>query len=122
VVVAVDRNGLVAVACYAVSKEGLAIEAFDLVAPPAAAPVLRGQQRVQPGGPRQAATPIALRQSSGIVDLAAGIGALAGSEGALHAWLTTYAPVSELERETPLPHGLAAVQRAGSGWTSLTSP
>ncbi len=122
VVVAVDRNGLVAVACYAVPKEGLCIEVFDVVAPLAAAPVLRGEPRVKPGVPCPCAAPIALGQLSGVVDLAVGVGAVADSEAILGAWLAAYDPVSDLERDVPVPRGLAAVQRGGSGWAPLSGP
>ena len=115
VVVAVDRNGLVAVACYEVTGEGLPIDAFDVVAPFTAAPVLRGERRVKPGAARPCAAPIALGQLSGVVNLAAGVGASVDAEAGLGAWLATYRPVSELEREAPVPRGLAAVQRAGIG-------
>jgi gamma-glutamyltranspeptidase/glutathione hydrolase len=122
VVVAVDRNGLVAVACYEVPREGLSLDAFDVVAPFTAAPVLRGEPRVKPGVPRPAAAPIALAQLSGVVELAVGVGASVDSEAILGAWLATYRPASDLEREAPLPRGLAAVQRAGAGWAALSGP
>ncbi len=121
IVVAVDRNGLVAVACYAVAGEGLVLEALDLVAPFTAAPVRRGEQRVKPGEPRSAAAPIAMVRTAGVLDLAVGIGATEYAERALGLWLTDYRPESELERDAPLPPGLVAVQRAGAAWTGLTA-
>ena len=119
VVVAVDRNGLVAVACYEVPHEGLTLEAFDLVAPFTAAPVLRGEPRVKPGEPRPAPAPIALGQSAGVLDLAVGVGATFDAESVLAAWLPCFVPASELERDEALPVGLKGVQRAGSAWGTL---
>jgi len=119
VVVAADRNGLVAAACYEVTQVGLHFDAFDLVAPFSAAPVLRGQPRVKSGEPRPAAAPIALAQLAGVIDLAAGVGASADSERTLGAWLESYTPTSELERDAPLPVGLAALQRVPAGWSAL---
>jgi gamma-glutamyltranspeptidase/glutathione hydrolase len=119
VIVAADRNGLLAVGCYEVPRAGLAIDAFDLVAPFKATPVLRGETRVKPGEPRGSAAPIALGQLSGTVDLAAGLGSAAEAEAHLGAWLATYRVTADLERDAPLPQGLLAAQRAGAGWTTL---
>jgi len=119
VVVAADRNGLVAVACYCVTAEGLTLEELDLVAPFTATPVARGAVRVKPGLPRDAAAPIALGQDAGVLEVVAGIGASNDAEAALGAWLSTYKPASELTRTEPLPPGLVGAQRTGSGWTAL---
>jgi uncharacterized protein YecE (DUF72 family) len=119
IVIAVDRNGLVAVACYEVPKEGLTLEIFELVAPFNAAPVLRGQPRTTPGSLRTSAAPIALGLTAGILDLGVGLGASGDSEAALGEWLATYTPTSELERETALPIGITGVQRAGADWVGL---
>jgi hypothetical protein len=119
VVVAADRNGLLAVGCYEVPKAGLPLDVFDLVAPFHAAPVLRGEPRVKPGEPRGAAAPIALGQLAGTIDLATGIGASAESEAQLGAWLDGYRAVAGLQRDEPLPTGLLGVQRAGATWTTL---
>lgn len=116
VIVAADRNGLLAVGCYEVPKAGLSVEAFDLVAPFRATPVLRGEPRVKPGEPRGAAAPIALGQLAGTVDLAVGLGASAEAEALLGAWLKTYEITADLQRDEPTPVGLLATQRVGSGW------
>jgi hypothetical protein len=83
VVAAIDGRGLVAVACYEASPDGVAVPALGIVAPRSAAPVMRGCARVRPGHPRPAAAPIALRLGGGIVDLALGIANLADAEGVL---------------------------------------
>jgi gamma-glutamyltranspeptidase/glutathione hydrolase len=119
IVLAVDRNGLVALACYEVTGGGFTLEAFDLVAPFAAVPVLRGKPRVKPGEPLPAAAPIALGVSGGILDLAAGLGMTAEAEPVLGRWLDGYLPASDLERDAPLPEGLIGAQRAGSAWSAL---
>lgn len=73
VIAAADGRGLVAVACYEAPVEGVPVPALGLVAPRAAAPVLRGKARVAPGAPRPTASPIALRARRGVVELALGI-------------------------------------------------
>jgi gamma-glutamyltranspeptidase/glutathione hydrolase len=83
VVAACDGNGLVSVACYEAPSDGLAIPALGVIAPPLAAPVLRGSPRVRPGDVRPAAAPIALRIRGGLVDLAFGIGVARAAEEAL---------------------------------------
>jgi gamma-glutamyltranspeptidase/glutathione hydrolase len=83
VVAAADGNGLVAVACYEVALDGVAVPPLGLLAPSAAAPVMRGETRVRPGDPRPAAAPIALRARRGVVDLALGVAITADAEGAL---------------------------------------
>ena len=120
VVIAVDRNGLLAIACYAVASEGLALDAFDLIAPFTATPVLRGTQRVKPGEPQSAAAPIALGRKDGVLDVAVGVGATADGEAVLGSWLREYEPTSDLERSAPLPVTLVGVQRAGSSWAELS--
>lgn len=121
VIVAADRNGLLAVGCYEVPKAGLTIDAFELVAPFKATPVLRGEPRVKPGEPRGAAAPIALGQLAGTVDLAVGIGSSPEAEALLGTWLQSYRVTPDLERDQPVPAGLLAAQRAGAGWTTLES-
>lgn len=71
-VAAVDRNGTFALAIFEDPPEGVLIEELGLRAPPAAAPVMRGQTRVRPGEPRPAACPAALvfDASGGAVRLA----------------------------------------------------
>ena len=87
IVAAVDRHGLIAVAVYEQPLDGLAIAELDLLAPFSAAPVLRGQARVRPGTPRQAAAPIALGEASGVLELGAGMGGERDAERVLHEWL-----------------------------------
>lgn len=85
VVAACDGQGLVAVACYEAPMDGLAIPALGVIAPPFAAPVMRGTARVRPGAPRPATAPIALRTQGGIVDLALGIAEARDAEQSLDA-------------------------------------
>ena len=85
VVAAADGRGMVAIACYEVHLEGVAVAALGLVAPRTAAPVLRGEPRVAPGQPRLAAAPVALRARLGLVDLALGIAAAERADQALDA-------------------------------------
>lgn len=92
VVAAADGNGLVAIACYEAPVDGVSVAPLGLVAPAAAAPVMRGETRVRPGEPRPAAAPIALRARKGVVDLALGVGATAGAESALAAILERLEP------------------------------
>ncbi|APS00130.1 hypothetical protein [Pajaroellobacter abortibovis] len=68
-----DRWGLTAVACYEEVEEGIPMLDFDLIAPPLAAPVLRGWPRAKPGTPRSAEAPIFLRETDGLVDLVVGV-------------------------------------------------
>jgi hypothetical protein len=73
VVAVADGRGLVAIACYEVPGDGVAIASLGLSAPAFASPVMRGEARVRPGEPRTAAAPIALRAHRGVVDLAMGL-------------------------------------------------
>jgi hypothetical protein len=98
VVAACDARGLVAIACYEVSLDGVAIVELGLVAPFAAAPVRRGEPRVRPGEPRAAAAPIALRVSQGVVDLALGIARAASAERQLGAVLAALHGDATLEQ------------------------
>jgi gamma-glutamyltranspeptidase/glutathione hydrolase len=59
-VLAVDRNGSFAIACWDEGIDGLAIGELGLRAPFFAEPVRRGETRVRPGDARAAAAPIAL--------------------------------------------------------------
>jgi gamma-glutamyltranspeptidase/glutathione hydrolase len=58
-VVAVDRHGSFAAACWDESPEGLTIGELGLRAPFFAEPVMRGATRIRPGEPRPAAAPVA---------------------------------------------------------------
>ena len=87
VVVAADGRGLVAIACYEVPGEGVAIPALGLLAPALASPVMRGEARVRPGEARPACAPIALRMRRGIVDVAIGLAEAPDGEASLEALL-----------------------------------
>jgi hypothetical protein len=123
VIACADRNGMVAVACYSVPQEGLAIEPLGLTAPCCATPVMRGKTRVKPGEPRSAAAPVALLFSSkeGVVELAAGIESNPRAERLLGSWLEDWQPSSPLLRTSAPPDGLVALERAGAGWTAVRS-
>ncbi len=109
VVAAADGRGLVAIACYEASIEGLPVPALGLVAPLAAAPVLRGRVRVAPGVPRPVAAPIALRVRKGVVELALGIGADAGADDALDALVRLFESLPTFAEALASPHGGRAV-------------
>jgi gamma-glutamyltranspeptidase/glutathione hydrolase len=110
IVVAVDRRGQFAIACYEVADAGLAIEALDLVAPLVADPVLRGRTRTPPGSACAAPAPIALREDDGALVLAAGVGESDAAEATLVAWLPKSLGL-ETSRDVP---GLVALARAGA--------
>ena len=80
IVAAVDARGLVAIAAYenVADDEGLAIPELGLVAPRAAAAVLRGATRVSPGAPRPASAPIAMIEAGGDGESPGAIGAALG--------------------------------------------
>lgn len=73
IVAAADGRGLVAIACYEVAAEGVAIDALGLLAPFTAAPVRRGEPRAKPGSIRAAAAPIALGLRDSLVEVALGV-------------------------------------------------
>ena len=75
VVCAADHRGGLAVACYEVVADGLAIEALGVVAPLRARPVMRGERRVDPGAPLPCASTVALLDPRGDdrFDVAAGV-------------------------------------------------
>jgi gamma-glutamyltranspeptidase/glutathione hydrolase len=123
VIACADRNGMVAVACYAAPHEGLAIEPLGLTAPYCATPVMRGKTRVKPGEPRSSAAPIALLFSpaEGVVDLAGGVEGNPRAERLLGSWLEDWQPSSPLIRtNAAVPEGLVAMERAGAGWTAVS--
>ncbi len=77
VVAAADARGRLAVACYEAPLHEDAVRVDDeLYAPRGAAPVLRGQTRVPPADPRPTATPLALLELDGVLQVAAGGGGL----------------------------------------------
>jgi len=90
VVAATDHRGLVAVACYERRDDGVLIEPLGLLAPLVASPVLRGEPRVRPGVPVEAAAPIALVRTEGAFDVAVGIGRDGGGEAQLVAMLDVW--------------------------------
>jgi hypothetical protein len=75
-VAAADGRGALAVACFEVADEGVAIPGLGLVAPLLAEPVLRGTARVRPGEARPAPAPIALCAKDA-VDLAVAVAEVA---------------------------------------------
>jgi len=68
-VLAVDRNGLFAIAVFEESLDVLRIEELGLSAPLLATPVRRGETRVKPGTPIAAAFPGGLVERDGAFDL-----------------------------------------------------
>jgi gamma-glutamyltranspeptidase/glutathione hydrolase len=103
-VAAADHRGLLAVACYELAEDGVAIDALELLAPFTASPVLRGETRVKPGAPSPAAAPIALVRtaSEGALDVALAVAGDADGEGALRAALHAWS-AEPLEALTPRP-------------------
>jgi hypothetical protein len=97
VVAAVDGRGMVAIACYEAPFEGVSVPALGLVAPRAAAPVLRGKPRVSPGDARPAAAPIALRARRGLVDLALGVAAAPAADASLDAMIAVLEAVPTIQ-------------------------
>jgi gamma-glutamyltranspeptidase/glutathione hydrolase len=106
VIAAVDGRGLVAIACYEATIEGVPVPALGLIAPRAAAPVLRGTPRIAPGDPRPAAAPIVLRSVRGITELALGVAIAADAEALL---------ASVLESVDAVPAFIEALRSASSG-------
>lgn len=60
-IVAVDAQGVFAALCYRRLGAGLRVEPLELVAPLAAAPVLRGKTRIRPGTRLLSPAPLAVR-------------------------------------------------------------
>ena len=108
IVAASDGRGLIAIACYEVPSDGLAIDALGLVAPFCAAPVRRGEPRVRPGDPRPAAAPIALAVREGLVELAVGVARSREAELDLGAMLRA-------AMSGTLDEALAALPRSSTG-------
>jgi len=86
-VIAADARGQVAAACYETAIDGVSVPALGIVAPPCAAPVMRGLARVGPGEFRPASAPIAIRARHGFVDLAIGVAATSHAERSLQSAL-----------------------------------
>jgi len=82
-VLAVDRNGLFAIAVYEEHLDVLRIEELGLSAPLLASPVRRGETRVKPGTVIAAAFPAALVENAGVFEL--GLVVVQAPEGEAHA-------------------------------------
>jgi len=113
IVVAMDADGQMAIACYEAAIEGLSIQALDLVAPAFASPVRRGQTRVRAGEPCPAAAPIALKDGSSGVG--AGAGGHPDAEKTLGDWLRSHdvGGLPLTEERMPMPPHVVAVARVG---------
>jgi len=101
IVAAADLRGRVAIACYSVSDQGLALPAWDLVAPRTAAPVKRGEPRVRPGEPRAMACPMVLLAADGV--LGGAIGFAGRGQGSLAPAVAAF--LSGMPIETIAPEG-----------------
>jgi gamma-glutamyltranspeptidase/glutathione hydrolase len=109
VIAAGDGRGLAAVACYETPIEGVAVPALGLIAPRAAAPVLRGKPRVAPGAPRPAAAPIALRPRAGVVEIVLGMAAATDADAALDAMARLFGTLPTFTEALASPHSGRAV-------------
>jgi Gamma-glutamyltranspeptidase len=116
VVAAIDGRGTLAIACYEVPLDGVEVAPLQLLAPFAAAPVLRGEPRVRPGAPLAAAAPLALVEVDGAFAIAVGIAQLARAEGALVEWLAGDDPVG---RAGPAEGRVVGLARGAAGVSSL---
>jgi hypothetical protein len=123
VVAAADTRGLLAVACYEASPEGLDIPALGLLAPACASPVRRGETRVRPGEPCPAAAPIAIRALRGIADLAFGLAEARDAEASLDAIVRVLAgaPTRAAALASAPTGRLVAVGREGDGARVIAS-
>ncbi len=83
-VCAADRRGGVAVACYEIARDGLAIDALGVLAPLRAQPVMRGVRRIDPGATLPCASSVVLVDTAGDdrFDVAAGF---SGDDATQHA-------------------------------------
>jgi gamma-glutamyltranspeptidase/glutathione hydrolase len=109
VVAAADGRGLVAIACYEVHLDGVAVPALGLLAPRLATPVLRGQPRVSPGEARAASAPIALRARQGLIDLAVGVAASPNADTSLDAILSALETVATIAEALAVAAGQRTV-------------
>jgi hypothetical protein len=122
VVAVADGRGLVAVACYEVPVDGVTIAALGLLAPAFATPVMRGEARVRPGDPRNAAAPIALRARRGVVDTAMGLALTPEPEAALDALLSNLDDAAALLGALRATRGRpVAITRTGDNAAVLAS-
>lgn len=67
-----DNRGRFIVACYEDARDGVTLDALDLVVPRLAEPVRRGEVRVRPGEARPTSAPMALATFGGAVQAALG--------------------------------------------------
>lgn len=104
VVLAADWHGTIACASFEAPGDGVSVEALGLVAPFGAAPVKRGETRVAPGVPVDAAAPLAVREEAGKATVALGWTGARFERAALLAWL---GDVQWLVDDAP-PAGLTA--------------
>lgn len=112
VIAAIDRNGMGALACFeTVDGEGISLEELQLVAPLRAVPVRRGAERLRPGTPLAASTPLAVVARSGMLEAVVGM-AQAG-DADLDAVLGAYARTGQIA--PPARGTLVAAARAGKG-------
>lgn len=122
VVVAADGRGLVAIACYEVPVDGVAIPSLGLLAPSFASPVRRGEARVRPGEPCPASAPIALRTRRGVVDVAIGLAETQDAEAALESLLAKLDDAAALLEAVSSATGRpVAVVRTGDTATVVAS-
>jgi hypothetical protein len=122
IVAAVDARGLMAVACYEVHEEGLAVPALGMIAPRFAEPVMRGRPRIAPGEPRPAAAPIGLRWHHGQFDFALGVGCHAAAEGLFQGIVAMLEESRTLDQALPATSEgrIAGVFRYGDSARALT--
>jgi hypothetical protein len=104
-VAAADARGGLAVACFEVAEEGVAIPALGLVAPLLGEPVLRGTARVRPGEARVAPAPIAL----GDGELALAVAATADGARYLADLLRAGTPPEVAARDLTAGHVIGVV-------------
>jgi hypothetical protein len=109
VIAAADSRGLAAIACYEAPIEGIPVPALGLVAPRAAAPVLRGKPRVAPGTPRPSPAPIALRPHAGVVEVVLGVAAAPDADPALDAMAHLFDALPTFTEALAAPHSGRAV-------------
>lgn len=96
IVCAADGRGVVAALGYEVEEDGIAIEALDLVAPPRAIPVMRGERRTSPNTPLECVSSIALIGKESAVGVA----------GQAHAASRLAKAIAEHAKGTPLETAL----------------
>ena len=98
IVTAVDGRGLVVVACYESYAEGVEIQGLELLAPPIAVPVMRGERRIPPATALIAAAPIAFSESEAFLDIVLGVAHAIDGESRLEELVTPLRIVRHLRR------------------------